>query len=219
MGSWAAEGLIRSGISNLSLCDLDEVCMTNSNRQLAAMSSTLGRPKIDVLKERFLDINPDANIHLVHDFVSRDNISDLLPLNTYDYILDAIDETWVKTKIIAHCYRNKQKILSVGASAGLKSPVGICIEDLNRVEGDPLLRFCRNNLRNRLGFPKQFRKKWRLPVVYMPGERPYNKENNACSPSSGPDCDQRLGSSVAVTATMGFVSVSYILQKLIEVES
>ena len=216
VGSWAAEGLVRSGIGAITLCDLDEICTTNTNRQLHTTTKTIGRSKIQVLKDRFIEINPNLNVHLINDFMERENTPEILSKGNYDFVLDATDQVWSKCNMLHWCFHNKTKIITVGASAGLTSPIGLKVEDLNRCQGDPLLRFCKKSLINKMGLPKnEHRKKWRLPAVYMPKPAHDNLKKNCVNDEKGAShCDGQMGSSVFVTASMGFMASGYILDHL-----
>ena len=164
VGSWAAEALCRSGVGHLCLIDLDDICISNTNRQLHATSSSIGKMKLDEMKKRLLDINPQCNITLIHDFVSPNNVHDLLDVccnvhnnmhhnnNTNIALLDAMDGATEKTALIAACVQRQIPIVTVGAAAGRKDPTQICVGDLTRVENDRLLASCRKNLRKSYGF-------------------------------------------------------------------
>ncbi len=215
VGSWAAEALARSGVGEMTLCDLDEVCITNTNRQIQALTSTMGKMKVHVMADRLRDINPDIKVNLIEDFVTRDNAESLLSSAPFDFVFDAVDQVWVKCTIIRYCYRNKLKVLTSGGGSGLTDPTSLCIEDLNRCHEDPLLRFCRSNLRRKFSFPKQIHKKWRIPAIYLPQQRPLK----GCSAEQDGDetfehCAAGLGSSIVVTGSMGFLAAGYIVNNL-----
>jgi tRNA A37 threonylcarbamoyladenosine dehydratase len=153
VGSWAAEALCRSGIGSLVLIDLDDICISNTNRQLHALSSTVGKMKIDEMKRRLNDINPDCNITLIHDFVSPDNVDDIVTsIPNLTACLDAIDGTKGKASIIAACSRYGIPIVTCGGSAGRTDPTKFVCEDLTRAMGDKLLASCRKDLRKLYGF-------------------------------------------------------------------
>ena len=123
------------------------------------MSSTVGKMKIDQMKERLRDINPDCEIQLIHDFVSPDNIDMILDdLKNVTACLDAIDGTKGKASLIAACARHGIPIVTCGGSAGRTDPTKFVCEDLSRVQGDPLLKACRKNLRQHYGFEEGVRK-------------------------------------------------------------
>lgn len=215
VGSWTAEALGRFGVGELTLCDLDEVCITNTNRQIQALTSTVGKMKIHVLADRLRDINPDIIVNVIEDFVTRDNASEILTSATFDFVFDAIDQVWVKCTIIRYCYRNKLPILTCGGASGMTDPVGLRIEDLNRCHEDPLLRFCRSNLRRKFAFPKQIHKKWRVPAVYLPHQRPLKEcSSDQSEEDTYEHCAAGLGSSIVMTGSMGFLAAGYIVDRL-----
>jgi len=228
VGSWAAEALCRSGIGSLMLCDLDDVCISNTNRQLHALSSSVGKMKIDVMKERLLQINPECNVTLVHDFVSSDNVESILNrLGPVTACLDAIDGSQAKSSLIAACARRKIPIVTCGGSAGRTDPTKFVCEDLTRVKGDPLLSSCRRNLRKFYGFEEglsardengRFRKKnprkWNILAVYS--KEPQKSLPNGSDSSSLRRCDGALGTACFVTGTSGFVAAGQIVKMIAE---
>ena len=111
------EALARSGIGTLTLIDLDNVAESNINRQLPALSSTIGRAKIEVLRERCLDINPACQLHLIEDFIDKDNLASLIKPE-FDYVLDCIDNARTKAALIAYCRRNKIRLITLGGAGG-----------------------------------------------------------------------------------------------------
>lgn len=226
VGSWAAEALCRSGIGNMVLIDLDDVCISNTNRQLHAMTSTIGNFKIDEMAKRLRDINPNCNITLIHDFVSPDNVDDILTsIPNLTACLDAIDGTRGKTSLIAACARYQIPIVTCGGSAGRTDPCAFVCDDLTRVNGDPLLSNCRKMMRKYHGFAaglpahalkkatadgKAIRppKKWNIQaVVSTEPQKGLPKGEGA---SSLRRCDGALGTSVFVTGTSGFGTLSFI---------
>ena len=118
VGSWAAEALARSGIGELTLIDLDDICVSNINRQLHALSSTVGQDKVAVMAERIRQINPDCVVHQVADFIAADNLAELLGGKPVDYVLDAIDSVKAKTALIAWCKRRKIPLITTGGAGG-----------------------------------------------------------------------------------------------------
>jgi len=102
VGSWVAEALARNGVGNLTLIDLDDICITNINRQIHALSETIGESKVDVMAERIKQINPDCHVNIIEDFITVENLNLLLNQN-YDYVVDAIDSVDIKTRMIAYC--------------------------------------------------------------------------------------------------------------------
>lgn len=220
VGSWAAEALARSGIGTITLFDLDDICVSNINRQIHAMQDTVGQMKIDVMAKRLKDINPDIKVHAVHTFVTPNNVAELLTPE-FDYVFDATDSVKAKTALIAHCVRNKIKVISSGGAGGQIDPTRIEIADLSRTEQDPLLAKVRNNLRRLHNFSRNPKRKFRVDCVYSTEQLIYDQgDGSVCASrpkASGPvklDCASGFGAATHITATFGFVAVSQILQKL-----
>ncbi|CAM5224944.1 tRNA threonylcarbamoyladenosine dehydratase [Alishewanella longhuensis] len=117
VGSWAAEALARSGIGELTLIDLDDVCTSNINRQLHALTATVGQDKVAVMAERILQINPDCKVNQVADLIAPDNLAELLS-GKLDYVVDAIDSVKAKVALIAWCKRNKIPLITTGGAGG-----------------------------------------------------------------------------------------------------
>jgi tRNA A37 threonylcarbamoyladenosine dehydratase len=209
VGSWAVEALARSGIGTLTLIDLDNVTESNINRQLAALSSTIGKAKIDVLAERCLDINPNITIHRIEDFVERDNLSELITPH-FDYVLDCIDTFRIKAALAAHCKRHKIKLITVGGAGGQIDPSKIRLSDLSKTLQDPLLARMRKELRQHYHFPQNPKRRFDIPAVWS--------EEAIKRPANGPACDLScaggIGSISTVTASFAFVAVSHVLAKL-----
>ena len=131
VGSWAAEALARSGIGELTLIDMDDVCVTNINRQIHAMTGTVGQSKIEVMAERIKLINPECKVNLIDDFITPDNIREYID-GRFDYILDAIDSMKPKAALLAYCKSNKFKVITTGGAGGQIDPTQIQITDLTK---------------------------------------------------------------------------------------
>lgn len=221
VGSWVVEALARSGVGRLTLCDLDEICTTNINRQVHSLTNKVGLPKTQVMAERCQLINPEVNVEIIDDYLTKDNYRDILARG-YDFVVDAIDQGIIKANLIAHCWYTKQAFITCGGAGGLPNPTGLVIDDLNRTYGDPLLRFVKNWLIDHLGLPKQSRK-WRIPAVYIPDllnlirqNRQIMGQSASCKPPAGRlDCSAFTGSAVAVTGSMGFMAASYVINRLL----
>ncbi len=221
VGSWAAEALARSAIGEITLIDLDDVCVTNTNRQIHALSSTVGQSKVAVMAQRIRDINPDCLVHEVEEFISRDNIPELIH-EGFDYVIDAIDSVSEKAALIAWCKRRKIPLITVGGAGGQVDPTRITIADLSRTEHDPLASKLRGLLRRHYNFSKSG-KRFAVDCVYSTEQLRYPQpDGSVCQQKSLSDGQTRLdcaggfGASTCVTATFGFVAVSRVLQKLYE---
>lgn len=169
VGSWACEALARSGICDLTLVDMDDVCTTNTNRQLPALDGNYGRPKAEALAERIRAINPDCRVSVLKMFITRENAASFFDANKtrFDLVVDAIDGAMNKAELIAAAVAVGLPIVSSGGCAGKCDGTRTEYGDLADVEGDALLKFVRKELRSRHGFPKgNSGKKMGIPVVF-----------------------------------------------------
>ncbi len=155
VGSWCAESLIRSGIRYLTIVDSDKVCETNINRQLMATTKTIGQRKVDVLKSRLLDINPDAEINTIANVYSEES-SDSFQLDTYDYIIDAIDSLKHKVHLIRTATRTKSKLFSSMGAALKMDPTRIKVAEFWKVQGCPLAAALRRKMKQGVKPSKKF---------------------------------------------------------------
>lgn len=175
VGSWVAEALARSGLGGLTLVDLDDVCISNTNRQLHAMTPTVGRTKVDVLAERVRLINPACRVDAVHDFFveeTEDRILDARPLHV---VVDAIDSVSEKARMVSSCQRRGIPIVVSGGLGGKSEPTMFREADITRAEGDGLLRRVRDTLRRSYNYPPGDgyppKKSWSVPCVFSPENR------------------------------------------------
>lgn len=154
VGSWCAEGLIRSGIKNLTIVDSDRVCVTNVNRQLMATCKTLGEVKVEALKKHLLEINPSANITALQAIFSEEN-ADSFCLNSYDYIIDCIDSLKDKVSLILLATSTKATFFSSMGAALKVDPTKIHVGEFWSVEGCPLARAIRRRFKRNKTFPRR----------------------------------------------------------------
>lgn len=220
VGSWAVEALARSAIGQLTLIDLDNVAESNINRQLPALSSTLGAPKIEVLKTRILDINPRCQVQLIEDFVELDNIPQLITQDMH-YVIDCIDNFRVKAGLIAYCKRHKIRIISLGGAGGQRDPSQIRLGDLARSQHDPLLARVRKQLRQTYNFSRNPKRRFEIPCVWSEEQMQFptpdggiGAERPTATATSGLTCAGGLGSVMTVTASFALFAVSHVLGKL-----
>ena len=221
VGSWVAEALARNAIAKITLIDMDIIAESNINRQLPALSSTLGRNKIDVMAERIKDINPECEIVTIDDFVTQENIEDIISHDA-DFVVDCIDDSRVKAAMIAWCKRQKIKIITLGGAGGQTNPSLIQVSDLSKTKHDPLLSKTRKLLRQDYGFTKNIKRRFSIPCVFS-AEHLKNPLSSGEMSKDKPigeaaltdlSCAGGIGSSVMVTATFGFVAVAYVLEKI-----
>ncbi|TBR41934.1 tRNA cyclic N6-threonylcarbamoyladenosine(37) synthase TcdA [Marinomonas agarivorans] len=219
VGTWAAEALARSGIGHLTLVDMDDVCITNVNRQIHALDGTVGQAKVEVMAARIKLINPACQVHVIEDFLTPDNIEELLA-QPYDYVIDAIDSLKPKAALIAWCRRHKQKLITVGGAGGQIDPTQVQIADLSRTEQDPLAAKLRNYLRRHYHFPRNPQRRFEVECVYSTEQLRYPQGNGEVglqrpkNGESGINCDTGFGSCTPVTASFGFVAAGRVLMKL-----
>lgn len=201
VGSWCAEGLARSGVGSLTLVDQDTVGESNINRQLVALSSSVGRPKAEIMADRVRDINPDAEVRPLvarYETATRDRFFD----RHYDYIVDCIDLVACKLDLIETAQQLAIPIVSALGAGNKKNAEALTLTDISKTEGDPLARVVRKELRKR-GIVH-------LPVVYSaePAMRPADVEEPPPGRRSVP------GSLVWVTASAGMLLCSHVVLAL-----
>ena len=217
VGSWIVEALARSAVGHLTLIDLDNVAESNINRQLQALSSTIGMPKIEALKERIAQINPFCKVTLVEDFVDPENIETMIAGKGFDYVVDAIDGVKSKAALIAWCSANKLPLVVIGGAGGQTDPTKIEVRDLARTEQEPLLKKVRKILRAQYGFAKGEKNKYHIDAVFSMEPLRYPDAGDACAIDAnsvtGLNC-AGFGSSMVVTATFGMVAAGHLLRKL-----
>jgi len=198
VGSWCAESLVRSGIRKLTIVDSDRVCITNINRQLMATTKTVGQVKVDALKERLLSINPSAEIIALQQIFTAET-AESFQLDTYDYIIDAIDSLKDKALLILMATKTEAKFFSsMGAALKLDS-TRIKTAEFWKVTGDPLARALRNRFKRDKVFPKR-----KFLCVYS-DELLKNKK--PIDPN-----DKGNGTIAHITAIFGFMLAGLVVQ-------
>lgn len=154
VGSWCAESLIRSGIRRLTIVDFDRVCATNINRQLPATTQTVGRLKVEVLRERLLSINPEADITALPQCFTEET-ADSFDIGSYDYVIDAIDSLKDKALLILRATQTNARLFSSMGAALRMDPTRICVKEFWKVQGDPLARALRKRFKRDGRFPRR----------------------------------------------------------------
>ncbi|MBX3734941.1 MAG: tRNA threonylcarbamoyladenosine dehydratase [Verrucomicrobiae bacterium] len=226
VGSWSVEALARSGVGALTLVDLDDICVSNVNRQLPAMDGTIGLPKGEVLASRVRAINPECRVTPILDFFTPDSASRILePLSgtaPLGGVLDAIDPVSDKCALIAGARARGLPLVSCGAAGGRRDASQVRVGDLSEVTHDRLLRSVRRQLRRDHGFARSGR--MGVDCVYSP-ESPVipGAEARACPPALDDpppgrrlNCNDGLGSSVFVTATFGMIGAGRLVERLLD---
>ena len=215
VGSWVVESLARSAVGALTLVDLDEVCVSNINRQLHALSNTVGQSKAEALAARVKLINPACRVVVVPLFFKKTTAPEILAPK-YDFVVDAIDGVAHKARLIGMCKQQGLRIIASGAAGGKTDPGCIEIADLAETIHDPLLAFIRKRLRKWFGFPRGD-KKFGVPCVFS-SEPVKESVVDACvSKASGvrANCDAGLGAVAHVTGTFGLVMAGYVVNQLV----
>ena len=219
VGSWIVEALARSAVGRLTLIDLDNVAESNINRQIQAMSDTIGKAKITALAERIELINPFCQVTQIEDFIAPDNLEQLLGGRDFDYLVDAIDNAKAKAAVIAYCRARNLPMLTIGSAGGQTDPTLIAVRDLSKTEQEPLLKRVRKLLRTEYGFPRGIKNKFNVDAVFSmePLSTPESAEACAIDGTStgvtGLNC-AGFGSSVVVTASFGMVAAAHALKSL-----
>lgn len=211
VGGWCAEALVRSGLGNLTIVDHDTVAPHNVNRQVMALSSTIGRPKVEVLRERLLDINPDATVTALQRRYDRDE-GDVFGLGDYDYIVDAIDSLKDKISLIAEGSRSSARMFSSMGAACKLDPGRIRVAEFWEVRGCPLGSALRKKMR-------QTKVTTVNPVTCVYSDELIPNKWDSCHFDQGPEgrAEKSLrpnGSLVTVTAAFGLTIASLIIQDI-----
>jgi tRNA A37 threonylcarbamoyladenosine dehydratase len=221
VGSWTAEALARSGIGSLTLMDMDEICVSNTNRQIHTNNTTIGHSKNHTMAQRLQAINPAINLYCIDDFLDKKNISEYIKAS-YSIVIDAIDNAIDKTELIAHCTQQQIPIITIGSSGGKKDPTKISYNDLTHTPGDPLFLKIRNNLRRRHGFSRDTKIPFGIEAIYSTEAMTYpDDQGETChskqhlSGSDKLDCSSGYGAATMVTASFGLLAAARAIEGLI----
>ncbi|KAG8463601.1 hypothetical protein KFE25_003874 [Diacronema lutheri] len=212
VGSWAAEAIARTGVGAITVVDLDEVCISNTNRQLHSLVSTVGHAKADVLERRIREINPECAVRADKRFITPDNVhaflADAAP--AFSAVIDAVDGVQDKAALIDACVRLDVPIVTVGAAGGKLDPTTTRAVDISRVHGDSLMQSVRRLLRSEYAYPPETRgrafrgSEWGIIAVSSPELAPRRSK----APTA-PSCDQ-FGTATHVTGTLGFAAAAVV---------
>ncbi|MFC5488227.1 tRNA cyclic N6-threonylcarbamoyladenosine(37) synthase TcdA [Dokdonella soli] len=221
VGSWAVEALARSGLGRLTLIDADEICISNTNRQLHALDGEFGKPKVAAMAARLRAINPRIEVDAVEEFVTPSNLVGLLDRG-YDLVIDACDAFRVKVETIAWCRRRKLSLITCGSAGGRTDPTLIAVRDLSKTEHDAMLALVRKKLREEFNFPRGPKRYFGVQAVYSRENVRYPQaDGSVCGTRPGHgealklDCGTGLGAATHVTAAFAFAAVSRALSKLL----
>ena len=198
VGSFTAEALARSGVGHLILIDKDNIDVTNINRQIHALTSTVGKSKVEVMRERILEINPSAKVDTVQKFYLPDEDAEIFFICNYDYVVDAIDTITAKINLAAECSRRKINLISCMGAGNKFNPTSFKVTDIFKTSTDPVAKVMRKKLKE-LGIKN-------LKVVYS-DEVP--KKFSA---------EKIIGSNSFVPSVAGLILASEVVKDLLKVE-
>lgn len=221
VGSWAVEALARSGVGALTLIDLDDVCVSNVNRQIHALDGTIGTPKVETMAARVRAIHPECHVHAVHRYLSLKNLPELIP-DGLDGVCDAIDSVPEKCALIAHCRDHGIRCITAGGAGGRRDCTAVEICDLSRSYNDPLLLRVRKLLRRDYGFTRFEKKKFHIDCVFSPEPIHYPwADGTVCATREagselGLNCDAGFGTASFVTGTFGLAAAGHLIGKIAE---
>ncbi|ARP87697.1 tRNA threonylcarbamoyladenosine dehydratase [Bordetella genomosp. 9] len=232
VGSWTAEALARSGVGALTLIDLDHIAESNVNRQIHALSETLGQAKVAAMAARIAGINPECIVTLIDDFVTPDNVEQVLS-GRHDVVVDCTDQAAAKIAMILYARRRGLRLLVCGGAGGKTDPLALRAGDLSQARNDALLAKLRNKLRREHGYPKAAAKAGKAPartpkmhVTALWFDQPAilpaawtaaSEAEDDVGAMAQPLAPQGLscagyGSSVTITATMGMAAADIALR-------
>jgi len=219
VGTWAAEALARSGIGAITLVDLDEVCVTNINRQLHALTETVGRSKVEAMAERIRAINPECRVTMEQKFFNAQTAEELLAPK-FDFIFDAIDDVTNKLLLLVRCCEKNIPVITSGGAGGRRELTSVRVGDLSQASHDRLLAEVRRRLRAEHGFPTG-QSEMGLPCVYSVERTVYPQaDGSVCEMRSAAEdgtrlnCNGGLGSATFVTGAFGFAAAGFVVQKI-----
>lgn len=218
VGSWVAEALARTGLGHMTLVDLDDVCVTNINRQIHAVNSTVGKFKVDVMKERVETINPYCEIDTKQCFFSPKNLENIFDKH-YDFVVDACDDFTNKCYLIEYCRKQKIRLVVMGGAGGKTDPLQIRVSDMASSANDKLLSKLRKKLRQDFSFPLETEGDFGVWSVWS-HERAVYPTADGCITHKAPgiaknmDCSEGFGSASFVTGAFAFATSSLVIREI-----
>lgn len=214
VGTWVCESLVRSGVQNLTLVDLDDICVSNTNRQIHAHEGNFGKFKIDALHERMLSINPEVKITKHYNFFNAKNCADIFS-QKFCVVIDAMDSVKDKCFLFDYCFKNNITVVSAGGAGGKKDPTQIEVCELEKTKNDMLFKGVRKKLRQEYRYPIG-RGRAKVTCVYS---KELGQAFEVCdldeSQTGSLDCEGALGSVVHITGIFGFLLANAAIDKII----
>ncbi len=221
VGAWSAEALARSGVGALTLVDLDEVCASNINRQLHALTETVGRAKVEVMAERIRAINPDCRVTPEPRFFNEQSADGLLAPK-FDYVLDAIDSVTNKILLLAACRKKHLPVVACGGAGGRRDGTQVRVGDLAKASHDRLLSEVRRKLRKEHQFPAEG-SAMGVECVYSAETPVFPQPDGSVCKNRPPaetgtrlNCNGGLGSATFVTGAFGFAAAGIVVRRIAE---
>ncbi len=223
IGTWTVEALARSGIGSITLVDLDEICVTNINRQLHAADGQIGRLKTTAMAERVRAIHPACEVIELARFFTETSADEILSPG-FDMVVDAIDAITKKALLLAECVKRQIPVITCGGAGGRRDPTRIRVSDLTLTTGDPLLMQTRKHLRKLHGFPKavtnQIPTPFDIEAVYSDEAPVYPQCDGTVSPEKPENpslrltCESGFGTAASVTGVFGLTAATRVLERL-----
>lgn len=221
VGCWTAEALARSGVGEITLVDLDDLCVTNTNRQLHALDDTIGKSKAHVMADRLRAINPEIVVTIRQEFFNEKSAEEILSASG-DFLVDAIDSIKAKCLLLALCREKEIPVITSGGAGGRVRTDKIEIADLSRTHGCALLLQVRKNLRADYRFPRGGKKakKFGIQAIFS-SEQPRYPTADGCVSTDRPEditpgirCDAGYGTATPIIGSFGLAIAGAILEKL-----
>jgi tRNA A37 threonylcarbamoyladenosine dehydratase len=224
VGSWAAEALARSGIGHITLIDHDDIALSNINRQIHTLDSTLDQAKVETMRQRILEINPHCQCRAIDDLLTENNLEKYFPQakQDYDFVIDAIDSVKHKTALIYYCKRNKIPVITTGGAGGLIDPTAVVITDLSKTYNDPLAARVRSQLRYQYQFSRNPKRRFGIECVFSTEQQVFPRADGTVGQEKpgvkgvNLDCNFGYGSSCCVTAVFGFSAAARAIEKSLD---
>lgn len=212
VGSWACESLARSGVGQITMIDMDDICVSNINRQVHALSNTVGQEKVEVMKKRLLAINPELKVNAIFEFFTPSTLESIFNLSP-DYIIDAMDSVSNKCLLVAEAKTREFPIITTGGAGGRFDPTQFKVCDLNRTVNDKLCKRMKRILKKDYGYFRLHKSPYKIPCVSSTEivASEHSDEENYIRVKN---CQTTMGSASFVTATMGMIATSYVVREL-----
>jgi len=226
VGTWAAEALARSGVGSITLVDLDDICITNTNRQIHAMDGLIGKMKVRAIADRILAINPQCKVSAVEEYFTTATSERILETR-FSFVIDAIDSLQNKCVLAAACKEKDLPLIVTGGAAGKRNPAMIRIDDLGLACNDSLLFSLRKRLRQEFSFPsgagytRSKKQLFNIACVYSAENPIFPKpDGSVCTVADSSanlklDCETGMGSVTHLTGTFGFMAASFVIEQIV----